>query len=99
MNNSKGDKMNKSELIEAIAHEAGVTKAAAGGVLDALIATVKKVLKAGGQVSLPGLGSFATVHRSARKGRNPQTGQVIDINAARVAKFKVGKALKEAVQK
>jgi len=98
MNNSKGEKMNKSELVEAIANGSGVTKADANRVLDTFMATVTDVLKSGDQVVLPGFGSFSTGNRSARTGRNPQTGQAIQIKASRVAKFKAGKSLKEAVQ-
>jgi DNA-binding protein HU-beta len=99
MNNSKGEKMNKSELVEAIAHTSGVTKADANRVLDTFMMTVTDALKSGDQVVLPGFGSFSTGNRSARTGRNPQTGQAIQIKASRVAKFKAGKSLKEAVQK
>ncbi len=91
--------MNKSELVEAIANGSGVTKADANRILDAFMATVTDVLKSGDQVVLPGFGSFSTGNRSARTGRNPQTGQAIQIKASRVAKFKAGKSLKEAVQK
>lgn len=90
--------MNKSELINAIATKTGVTKASANRILDAFITTVTTVLKKGDQIVLPGFGSFSTANRSARKGRNPQTGKPIQIKATRVAKFRVGKRLKEAVQ-
>jgi DNA-binding protein HU-beta len=90
--------MNKSELVEAIANGSGVTKAAASKVLDIFMTTVTDALKSGDQVVLPGFGSFSTGVRSARTGRNPQTGQTIQIKASRVAKFKAGKSLKEAVQ-
>lgn len=90
--------MNKSELIDAIAAEAGLTKTSASKVLDTFMRTVTDVLKSGGQIVLPGFGSFSTGNRSARTGRNPQTGKVIQIKASRVAKFKAGKKLKEAVQ-
>lgn len=90
--------MNKSELVDAIAIGSGVTKAAASKILDVFMGTVTDALKSGDQVVLPGFGSFSTGLRSARTGRNPQTGQVIHIKASRVAKFKAGKALKEAVQ-
>jgi DNA-binding protein HU-beta len=90
--------MNKSELIEAIAHGSGVTKADASRVLDTFMTTVTDALRSGDQVVLPGFGSFSTGNRSARKGRNPQTGATITIKASRVAKFKAGKSLKEAVQ-
>lgn len=91
--------MNKSELVEAIAQGSGVTKADANRVLDTFMMTVTDTLKSGDQVVLPGFGSFSIGNRSARTGRNPQTGQTIQIKASRVAKFKAGKTLKEAVQK
>ncbi|GGI85770.1 HU family DNA-binding protein [Legionella impletisoli] len=91
--------MNKSELVETIANRSGVTKATASKVLDLFMETVTDTLKKGDQVVLPGFGSFSTGNRSARTGRNPQTGQTIQIKASRVAKFKAGKSLKEAVQK
>jgi len=91
--------MNKSELVEAIASGSGVTKADANRVLDIFMLTVTDALKSGDQVVLPGFGSFSTGNRSARTGRNPQTGQTIQIKASRVAKFKAGKSLKEAVQR
>lgn len=96
--NSKGKKMNKSELVEAIANGSGITKAAAGRVLDVFMTTITEALKNGDQVVLPGFGSFKTRLRSAYSGRNPQTGKEIQIKAARVANFKAGKNLKEAVQ-
>jgi len=91
--------MNKSELIDAIAAGAGITKITAAKVLDTFMSTVTDVLKDGGQVVLPGFGSFSTGNRAARTGRNPQTGKEIQIKASCVAKFKAGKNLKEAVQK
>ncbi len=90
--------MNKSELVEALANGSGITKAAASRVLETFVHTVTDALKSGDQVVLPGFGSFSTGNRSARTGRNPQTGATIQIKASRVAKFKAGKALKEAVQ-
>ena len=90
--------MNKSELVEAIAQGSGVTKADANRVLDMFMSTVTDVLKSGDQVVLTGFGSFATGNRPARKGRDPRTGKEIQIKASRVAKFKAGKLLKEAVQ-
>ena len=98
MTNYKGEQMNKSELVDALANGADLTKAAASKVLDVLTSTITDALKSGDQVVLPGFGSFSTAVRSARTGRNPQTGQAIEIKAARVAKFKAGKTLKEAVQ-
>ena len=90
--------MNKSELVEAIANGSGVTKAVASKVLEVFMGTVTDVLKSGDQLVLPGFGSFSTGLRAARTGRNPQTGKAIEIKASRVAKFKAGKSLKEAVQ-
>lgn len=90
--------MNKSELVEAIATGAGLTKIAASKVLETVMETITDALKAGDQVVLPGFGSFSTGNRSERTGRNPQTGEEIVIKASRVAKFKAGKGLKEAVQ-
>lgn len=90
--------MNKSELVDSIASGAGVTKADAGRVLESLMNTVTGALKSGDQVVLTGWGTFTAENRSARTGRNPQTGETIEIKASRVAKFKPGKSLKEAVQ-
>lgn len=90
--------MNKSELVDAIANGSGLTKAVASTVLEAFMNTVTDALKSGDQVVIPGFGSFSTGNRSARTGRNPQTGKTIQIKASRVAKFKAGKNLKEAVQ-
>lgn len=90
--------MNKSELVDAISQRSGVTKADAARVLETFTQTVTEALRAGDQVVLTGFGSFSTGERSARTGRDPRTGKPIQIKAARVAKFKVGKLLKEAVQ-
>lgn len=90
--------MNKSELIEVLANESEVTKAQAGRMLDVFVSAVTNALSEGEQVVIPGFGTFSVGHRSARTGRNPQTGETIEIKAARVAKFKAGKSLKEAVQ-
>ena len=98
MINCKGEKMNKSELVDAIASSSGLTKADASRVLETFMTTVTDALKSGDQVVIPGFGSFSTGNRSARTGRNPQTGKTIQIKASRVAKFKAGKNLKEAVQ-
>jgi DNA-binding protein HU-beta len=89
--------MNKNELISAIAEESGVAKADAARVLDAMISTVTATLKSGGSVSLIGFGTFSVKRREARTGRNPQTGQTINIAAANVPGFKAGKGLKDAV--
>ncbi len=89
--------MNKSELVDAIAESADMPKASAGRALDALIDSITGALKSGDQVALVGFGTFGVKDRAARTGRNPQTGQPIEIAASRVANFKAGKALKEAI--
>ena len=89
--------MNKSELVDFIAGEAEISKAAAGRALDAVTTAVKKTLKKGGTVTLVGFGTFSVGKRAARVGRNPQTGATIEIAAGKVPAFKAGKALKDAV--
>lgn len=89
--------MNKTELIDHIASEADISKAAAGRALDAFVEAVKAALKQGDSVTLVGFGTFDVSTRSARSGRNPRTGEVIEIEAASVPKFRPGKALKDAV--
>ena len=89
--------MNKTELVDAIADSADLSKAAASRALDAVINSVTDALKDGDQVSLVGFGTFTVKDRAARTGRNPQTGQPIEIAAAKVPGFKAGKALKDAV--
>lgn len=89
--------MNKSELIDAIAAAADLSKADAGRALDATIDAITGALKKGDSVSLVGFGTFAVKQRAAREGRNPQTGKTIQIAAATVPGFKAGKALKDAV--
>ena len=85
--------MNKSELIDAIAAGADISKASAGRALDSALDAVTGALKNGDQVSLVGFGTYSVKHRAARSGRNPQTGAVIKIKAKKVAKFKAGKEL------
>jgi DNA-binding protein HU-beta len=89
--------MNKSELIDAIAQHAGLTKADAGRALDGFTKAVEEALKAGDSVTLVGFGTFSVKERPERKGRNPQTGEEITIKAAKIPSFKVGKSLKDAV--
>ncbi|NQT68090.1 MAG: HU family DNA-binding protein [Desulfobacteraceae bacterium] len=90
--------MTKAELIEQMAKDAGISKAAAGAVLDSFMANVTKALKKkDGKVTLVGFGTFAKVRRKARKGRNPQTGEPIKIKARNAVTFKAGKKLKDAV--
>jgi len=89
--------MNKSQLIEAVASSANLSKADAGRAVDAFVDSVNKALKKGDQVSLVGFGTFTVRSRAARTGRNPQTGQTITIKASKVPAFKAGKALKDSV--
>ncbi len=89
--------MNKSDLVDAIAKSAEISKAAAGRALDATVDTIKKALKKGDTVSLVGFGTFKVGKRAARNGRNPRTGATIKIKAAKVPKFSAGKGLKDAV--
>jgi DNA-binding protein HU-beta len=90
--------MNKAELVDLIAERAEVTKAAADRALGALLEAITTSLKKDEPVVLVNFGTFVVRQRSARKGRNPQTGQEIEINAAKVVGFKAGKALKDAVK-
>lgn len=89
--------MNKSELIDAIALSADLSKAAAGRALDATLEAISESLRDGSQINLVGFGTFQVKDRKARTGRNPQTGEAIEISASRVPGFKPGKALKDAV--
>ena len=89
--------MNKKELIEAIMAQTGATKAVTEKMLDAFTDTVTKQLKKGNSVKLVGFGTFEVVKRSARKGRNPQTGEEVKIKATKAPKFKPGKTLKDAI--
>ena len=89
--------MNKSELIDFISSKADMSKAAAARALEATIEAVQVTLKDGGSVSLVGFGTFAAGKRAARIGRNPRTGASIKIKAAKVPKFRPGKALKDAL--
>ena len=90
--------MTKAELVEKMADDAGITKVAAAAALDSFTGKVAKALKKkDGKVTLVGFGTFMKVRRKARKGRNPQTGEVIKIKAANVVKFKPGKKLRDAV--
>jgi DNA-binding protein HU-beta len=91
--------MNKSELIEAVATHSGLSKADADRAVNAFTESVKKSLKKGNSVALVGFGTFKVSKRSARTGRNPQTGATIKIAAKKVPRFTAGKALKDAVAK
>ncbi len=89
--------MNKSELIETIAQEAGISKAAAQKALDATTNAVANALKQGDTVTLVGFGTFYVGERAERQGRNPKTGEPLTIAAAKTPKFRAGKALKDAL--
>ena len=89
--------MNKSELIDAMAASAGITKAAAKLALESFLSNVEGTLNKGGRVSLVGFGSWSVSKRAAREGRNPQTGETMTIAASKTPKFKAGKALKDLV--
>lgn len=89
--------MNKAELIEAVAASADLSKADATKAVDSAISNITDALKRGEQVSLVGFGTFSVKQRAARQGRNPQTGETIQIKASKVPGFKAGKGLKDAV--
>ena len=90
--------MTKSDLIDAIASNVKISKAAAGKTIDTCVKQITKTLKKGGKVTLVGFGTFSISKRKARKGRNPQTGAEIHIPATKVPKFTAGKAFKSAVK-
>ena len=89
--------MNKTELIDAVAERTNMSKADAARAVDAVLETVTETLKRGDSVTLVGFGTFEVRERAARTGRNPRTGETIEIKASRVPAFKAGKALKDAV--
>ena len=89
--------MNKSELIDAVASAANLSKADASRAVDGVIGAVTQALKSGDQVTVVGFGTFLVRQREARSGRNPRTGETIQISASKVPAFKAGKALKDAV--
>jgi len=91
--------MNKSELVDAIAKETGLSKKDSEKAVKAFVDVVSKTLKKKDKVQLVGFGTFETVKRAARTGKNPQTGEAIKIPASTAPKFKPGKALKDAVNK
>jgi DNA-binding protein HU-beta len=90
--------MTKAELIDKVASGAGLSKVDASKVLDTTLNSIKGALKKGQKVTLVGFGTFSVVKRKSRKGRNPRTGDVITIPAAKIPKFSSGKALKDAVR-
>ena len=89
--------MNKTDLVNAIAKQTGLSKVKSGEAVDAFVSAVSESLKKGDKVTLVGFGTFTTSKRGARKGRNPKTGAVINIPSKRVAKFKAGSELSKTV--
>jgi len=89
--------VNKAELIDAVAENADISKAAATRAVDTVLESITTTLKNGEQVALIGFGTFSVKERAARTGRNPRTGEPLEIPAAKVPSFKAGKALKDAV--
>jgi DNA-binding protein HU-beta len=90
--------MTKSELIDKVAKEAKIPRAAAERAINSFTDTICEALKAGDKITLTGFGTFQVSNRSARKGRNPRTGAEIDIPAVKIPKFKCGKSFKDSVQ-
>ena len=89
--------MNKNDLVSAVAEESGLSKADAGRAVDAVFSSIEGALKQGGEVRIVGFGSFSVAHRAASTGRNPRTGEEIQIPAPKQPKFKAGAPLKAAV--
>lgn len=90
--------MNKRELIDEVSGKVGITKKGAGNVIDAIVETIANALKKGEKVALVGFGTFQVMKRKARRGRNPQTGEEIQIPAKKVPKFVPGKSLRKEVK-
>lgn len=91
--------MNKTELIDKIADDAGITKAAAGRAIESLIDGIGRTLRRGERTTLVGFGTFSVSHRKGRTGRNPQTGATIQIKPKKVVRFKAGKELEEGLNR
>ncbi|HJQ95060.1 MAG TPA: HU family DNA-binding protein [Acidimicrobiia bacterium] len=89
--------MNKAELIDAVASETGANRSAASDAVDAVLSSIQKSLVNGDKVTLPGFGTFEVRSRAARQGRNPQTGETIQVQASKAPAFKAGAGLKNAV--
>jgi DNA-binding protein HU-beta len=89
--------MNKSQLIEAVASDSGLSKADSARAIESLVDTVTKTLKKGDEVGITGFGKFSVVKRAARQGVNPRTGERVKIKASKAPKFSAGAALKQAV--
>lgn len=91
--------MNKNDLIVAVADDSGLTKADAGRAVDAVFSSIEGVLSGGGEVRIVGFGTFSVAHRAATTGRNPRTGETIQVAASKQPKFKAGAPLKDVVNK
>ena len=89
--------MNKSQLIDAVASDSGLTKADSARAIESLLGTVSKALRKGDEVSITGFGKFSVVKRAARQGVNPRTGERVKIKASKAPKFSAGASLKQAV--
>jgi DNA-binding protein HU-beta len=89
--------MNKSQLIDAVASDSGLTKADSARAIESLLGTVTKTLKKGDEVAITGFGKFSVVKRAARQGVNPRTGEKVKIKASKAPKFSAGATLKQAV--
>ena len=89
--------MNKNDLVSAVADSCGLNKAQAAGAVDAVFGSITNSLQSGGEVRLVGFGTFSVANRKASTGRNPRTGEAMQIPASRQPKFKAGKGLKDAV--
>lgn len=89
--------MNKNDLVAAVAEDSGLSKADAGRAVDSVFQSIASALKRGTEVRLVGFGTFSVVNRAASEGRNPRTGEKIQIPASRQPKFKAGKALKQSI--
>ena len=90
--------MNKRELIDEVSEKVGITKKEIGNIVDAIMEAIKKALSRGEKVTLFGFGTFQLIERKARRGRNPRTGEIIQIPAKRAVKFRAGKVLRKAVE-
>jgi DNA-binding protein HU-beta len=89
--------MNKSQLVDAVASDSGLSKADSGRAIESVLATVTKTLKKGEEVSVTGFGKFSVVKRAARQGVNPRTGERVKIKASKAPKFTAGATLKQAI--
>ena len=96
-NNMLGAPMNKNDLVSSVADSSGLSKADAGRAVDAVFDSIASALKGGGDVRIVGFGTFSVAHRAATTGRNPRTGETIQIAASKQPKFKAGAPLKDAV--